>query len=73
MSALLAKALEQVNALPTDEQDVIASLILESLADEAAWRRRFAEKREIIQRMAREAIAEDDSGETMPLSALLDA
>lgn len=73
MSVLLAKALEQVNALPSDEQDVIASLILESLSDEASWRQRFAEKREIIQRMAREAIAEDDSCETMPLSALLDA
>jgi hypothetical protein len=38
MSTLLEKALQQVTALPEDEQDAIASQILESLADENAWR-----------------------------------
>jgi hypothetical protein len=36
MSTLLEKALEQVVALPEDEQDAIASQILASLADEDA-------------------------------------
>jgi hypothetical protein len=43
MSTLLEKALEKVIALPQDEQDAIASQILASLADEAAWKKRFAE------------------------------
>jgi hypothetical protein len=43
--SLLEKALEKVVALPPDEQDAIASQILASLADEEAWKRRFAEKR----------------------------
>ncbi|MFN7938848.1 MAG: hypothetical protein U0R19_36300 [Bryobacteraceae bacterium] len=71
MSALLEKALEKVNALPADEQDAIASQILASLADEEAWKRRFAEKRELIRRMAREALEEDERGETIPLEDLL--
>jgi hypothetical protein len=69
--SLLEKALEKVGALPPDEQDAIAAQILESLADEEAWKKRFAEKRELIRRMAREAIEEDERGETRPLADLL--
>ena len=71
MSTLLEKALEKVVALPQNEQDAIASEILASLADEEAWKRRFAEKRHVIRRMAREAIKEDERGETLPLDDLL--
>ena len=71
MSTLLEKALEKIVALPPDEQDAIATQILASLADEDAWKKGFAEKRDVIRRMAREAIAEDDRGETLPLDDLL--
>ena len=71
MSSLLDKALERVAALPPDEQDAIASQILASLADEEAWRTRFAEKRDVIRRMARQAVEEDERGETLPLDDLL--
>jgi hypothetical protein len=57
--------------LPRDEQDAIASEILASLADEEAWKKRFAAKRDVIRRMAREALEEDDRGETLPLDNLL--
>jgi hypothetical protein len=63
----LEKALEQVSALPEDEQDAIASQILASLADEDAWKKRFAEKRDVIGQMAREALEEDERGETLLL------
>ena len=71
MSSLLEKALEKVSALPPDEQDAIASQILASLADEEAWKRCFAEKRDVIRRMAREALHEDERGDTLPLDDLL--
>ena len=71
MSRLLEKVLERVGALPEDEQDAIASQILASLADEETWRARFVEKRDVIRRMAREALEEDARGETQPLSDLL--
>lgn len=71
MSSLLEKALEKVVALPPDEQDAIASQILAALADEESWKKRFAEKRDVIRRMAREALEEEDKGETLPLADLL--
>jgi hypothetical protein len=71
MSTLLQKALEKVVALPRDEQDAIASQILASLADEDAWKKRFAEKRDVIRRMEREALEEDERGEPLPLDDLL--
>jgi hypothetical protein len=71
VSTLLEKALEKVIALPLEEQDAIASQILASLADEDAWKKRLAEKREVVRRMAREALAEDALGETVPLDDLL--
>jgi hypothetical protein len=71
MSRLLEKALEQVVALPQDEQDAIAFQIMASLADEEAWKRRFSEKGDVIRRMAREAIEEDERGETLALDDLL--
>jgi hypothetical protein len=71
MSSLLEKALEKVVALPPDEQDAIASEILASLADEEAWKKRFAEKRDVIRRMAREALREDEQSETLALGDLL--
>ncbi len=71
MSTLLEKALEKVVALSPDEQDAIASQILASMADEDAWKKRFAEKRDVIRRMASEAIWEDERDETVPLNDLL--
>ena len=71
MSKLLEMALERVVALPQDEQDAIASQILASLADEDAWKSSFAEKRDMIRRMAREALEQDERGETLPLDDLL--
>jgi hypothetical protein len=70
MSTPLDKALEKVTSLPQNEQDAIASEILASLPDEDAWRKRFAEKRDVIRRMAREALQEDERGETLPLDDL---
>ncbi len=71
MSSLLEKALEKVGTLPPEEQDAIATQILASLADEDAWRMRCAEKRDVIRRMAQQALDEDARGETLPLDSLL--
>ncbi|MEP7366352.1 MAG: hypothetical protein ABI972_24095 [Acidobacteriota bacterium] len=71
MTTLLEQALQKVGSLPADEQDAIASQILDSIADEEAWKRRFAAKKDILRRMADEALAEDARGETRPLDELL--
>jgi hypothetical protein len=59
MSTLLQEALEKISALPPDEQDAIASQILESSADEEAWKARFAEKPDVVLRTADEALRDD--------------
>jgi hypothetical protein len=71
MTNLLEEALKKVGDLPQDEQDAIASQILDSLADEEAWKKRFAEKRDVIRRLAQQALEEDARGETRPLDHLL--
>ncbi len=55
---MLEIALQKVETSPADEQDAIASQILSTLADEEAWVKRFAEKRDILRRMAQEALDE---------------
>lgn len=71
MTALLAQALEQVGRLSREEQDAIASQIIESLADEALWKTKFADKRDLLLRMAEEALEEDSRGETITLDRSL--
>ena len=70
MTALLEKALQQLEEQPPDTQDAIASQIMETLKDEA-WERSFAASHDVIEEMAQEAIAEDQRGETRPLDELL--
>jgi ElaB/YqjD/DUF883 family membrane-anchored ribosome-binding protein len=71
MSTLLEEALRKVGALPPEEQDAIASQILDSLEDEEEWKRQLEQKRDVVARMAREAVEEDERGETRPLDELL--
>jgi hypothetical protein len=42
MTELLEKALRQVAALPREEQDAIASQIIETLQDEVIWKEKLA-------------------------------
>ena len=63
MTTLLEKALQKVGALPEDEQNAIASEILDSLADEEAWKVRLTAKRDRLQQLAREALQEDERGD----------
>jgi hypothetical protein len=41
------------------------------LADEDAWKKRFAGKRDVIRRMSLDALQEDERGETRPLDELV--
>ena len=70
MTTLLEKALQKVGALPEDEQNAIASEILDSLADEDGWKSRLAATRDRLRQLAREALQEDERGETRPLDDL---
>jgi hypothetical protein len=71
VTGLLEKALKRVEALPDQEQDAIASQILETLDDEAAWERTFRDNQDHFRTLAREALDEHRRGETRPIEELL--
>ena len=67
MTALLQKAMNQINALPPEEQDAVASLILEEIESEKRWDELFAGSQGQLARLAEEAITEYKAGKTKPL------
>jgi hypothetical protein len=71
VTELLENALRKVATLPREEQDAIASQILETLGDEAAWKEKLAGTQDKLQGLAREARREHAQGETRPLDEIL--
>jgi hypothetical protein len=71
VTQLLEDALRKVAALPREEQDAIASQIIETLEDETAWKQKLASNPAKLRRLADEAIEEQRRGETRPLDELL--
>ena len=53
-----------------EEQDAIASQIMEALDDEEAWARSFRGKPEVLRSLARDAFEEHRRGETRPIEEL---
>lgn len=62
MTVLLEQALLKVNSLPQPEQDAIASLILEEMADEQRWADSFARSQDQLGRLAAKVRADAHSG-----------
>jgi hypothetical protein len=71
VTGLLEEALRRLETLSEEEQDAIASQIIETLDDEEAWARSFRDKPEVLRRLAREALEEHRRGETRPIDDLL--
>jgi hypothetical protein len=71
MTELLESAVRKAEALPPEEQDAIASQIIETLEDEAAWKERISRKPTKLHDLAGEALREHRRGETRPLDEIL--
>lgn len=67
MTELLEDALRKVAALPREEQDAIASQIIDTLQDEAQWKEQFARDPAKLRRLAEKALQEHRDGKTHPL------
>ena len=52
MTQLMEKALAEVQKLPDPDQDAIAAIILDELADERRWDEAFARSQEQLGRLA---------------------
>ncbi|HWE53023.1 MAG TPA: hypothetical protein VG273_24745 [Bryobacteraceae bacterium] len=72
MTGLLEESLRRVETLSREEQDAIASQILETLDDEDAWDRSFRQKPHVLRSLALEALDEHMRGETRPLDELME-
>lgn len=67
MSEMLDRAVEQAKRLPIDQQDAIAAIILEEIADEQRWQAAFARSSDVLEQLAAEAEQEDRKGLTEAL------
>lgn len=71
MTEMLEEALRKIAALPKEEQDAIASQIIDTLEDETAWAQRLARSPEKLRRLADQARRESRNGESLPIDDLL--
>lgn len=67
MTALLEKAVSKASALPDEQQDALAALLLAEIEDEAQWDAVFAGSQDVLSVLAAEAMAEHRAGETQHL------
>jgi hypothetical protein len=67
MTRLLKQAFDRATKLPDDEQDALAAVILEELADERRWAKAFERSQAALERLAKEAIEDLEQGRTTPL------
>jgi len=63
----LEKAFHEASKLPEEEQDALANWIFEEIASERRWEIQFGGSQEALARLAREALAEYEAGQTEPL------
>jgi hypothetical protein len=67
MTQLLQRAFTEASKLPDAEQDAFASLLLAELESERRWSQSFAATQDQIDKMADEALAEFEAGQTLPM------
>ncbi len=69
MTGLLEQAVRRAEPLSDEQQDALASQIIESIEDEELWAQRFRRNPEALRTLASKAIDEHRRGDTRPLTA----
>ncbi len=67
MTELLEKAFREAAKLSPERQDAIAALLLAELESERHWNDLFARSQKELAKLARDALRDDDAGETEDL------
>ena len=67
MTRVLEAALAEVAKLPADEQDILATLLLDEIKSEQRWSAAFAASQHTLKALADEALAEFKAGKTKAL------
>jgi hypothetical protein len=71
MTRLLEDVLRKVGDLSEDEQNSIASQVLETLEDEEAWGKMLRKNPVKLRKLAEKALDEHRRGKTRPLDEIL--
>lgn len=64
MTALLAKAIHEIESLPQELQDEIAAQLLEDIASETKWQETLAKPQSKLDRLADKALQQSAAGKT---------
>jgi hypothetical protein len=67
MTTMLERAFAEASKLPDIEQNALARWLLEEIESERKWETLFAESEDELGRLALEALAEDEEGNTTSL------
>lgn len=67
MTELLQRAFDEASKLPEEQQDALASLLLQELESEREWDRAFTGSQDTLKRLSDEALREDQRGSTEDL------
>ena len=67
MTELLESAIARLKTLPANEQDAIASMIMEELEDDLRWDESFSRSPDTLAKLAATAMAEYHTGKTQEL------
>ena len=67
MTDILQQAFQKASQLSPEQQDAFGAWMLSELKSEERWDKLFARSPELLEKLAAEAIAEDDAGLTEPL------
>jgi hypothetical protein len=67
MTHILQQAFEKASQLPPEQQDAFGAWFLAELESEQRWDEMFSRSPELLEKLAAEAIGEDDAGLTLPL------
>ncbi len=67
MPKLFDRAIAAARKLSLEEQETLGAIILDEIADEQRWARKFADSRDVLERLADQALAELNDGTTTPL------
>jgi hypothetical protein len=71
MTRLLESAFEVARKLPESDQDTIAAMILEQIADDPAWDEKFAGSQDLLAKLAAKAREDITANGTIPLDDVL--
>ena len=67
MTRVFEAALAEVAKLPPDEQDALATILLDEIKSEQRWSESFAKSQGLLKALADDALAEFHAGKTKPL------